>query len=65
MDSLAIDFGNIWIPPTGRPYWKRLNKKGNVGPHLTDEELDSHNLSEYKQFPYDEIWAKAWNKGNE
>ncbi len=52
----------IWIPPNGRPYWTRHNKRGNAGPHLTDDELGQNGLSAYLEFPFDEVWAEAHRK---
>jgi hypothetical protein len=54
--AIAMEMGNIWIPPNGRPYWKGGS---NAGPHLTDEELDKHDLSYFKKYPFDEIWVKS------
>lgn len=59
--AIAMQIGNIWIPPQGRrPYW---TGGWNAGPDLTDEELDKHGLSYFKKYPFDEIGAEALRRG--
>jgi hypothetical protein len=53
------------ISLNSRPYWIKHNEKGNVGPHLTNEELNECGLSQYKKCYFDEDGEKARNKGNE
>ena len=45
--SIATQLKDIWIPPSGRPYWTTVNSRGNTGSHLTDKELEDRkdNLS--------------------
>lgn len=56
MIAVAMQVDNIWIPPEGRPYWIGGL---NVGPHLTDVELDTHDMSRFKKYPFDKIWAES------
>lgn len=56
--AIAVQMGNIWIPPEDRPSWVN-NSLPNAGPHLTDAELDEHSLSEFKKYPFDEVWAES------
>ena len=50
--------GNIWIPPTGRPYWVNVGAK-NAGPHLTDEQLKQFGLTDYLDTTFSETWAES------
>jgi len=58
--AVAVGLENIWIPPNGRPYWTKQG--ANAGPHLTDEELDSKNLSQFKKYPFSETWKESCSK---
>jgi len=44
--AVARQIKDIWIPPSGRPYWTTHNKRGNAGVCLTDEELQEYGLKE-------------------
>ena len=60
--SIATQLKDIWIPPSGRPYWTTVNSRGNTGSHLTDKELEDRGLSVYKKYEYDKAWAESVNK---
>jgi len=58
MIAVAVQIDNVWVPSEGRPYWVN-NSLPNAGPHLTDAELDEYDLSCYKKYPFDEVWAES------
>jgi len=45
------DVGNVWLPPTGRPYW--TDRQG--APYLTEEEVEKY----LSYFP--RLWRNSRN----